>query len=611
MFFSNCVGVCSALLNLICDTLLQHIYSLEDEVMRRVDVYFGSEFFKLRLEVIRVYMDSPYFVPMCRIHTLNIDACVDFDCALSQCPFVALLFTQLDEVTAKGLDKDCAALALAVMFNVLSSFDDDFRLQNAEIRTKIAVMFWPFVRVCLRFFHNLMCHNLSTESWHYLLSCFIFITSNLPTGFMSQWCSSQSPRIISYFVRVLHRAVTEFTIDTNKLVSTNRDSNRPNHSTFFIARSESVRLVNRRRQQTQQLDFRSQSSVSTARPKSMLFSSEDATVTALKCSYSSKTEETSEVSCLGHQIFETKIIETRGQQCFFLPAQKHFSNEFANQMVLSVLATLHDVLEQFTLKVVGMQGSSMDVMREDIDVCRLEESVNCFFGTCFSRVYCQVSSSQSIFTFEANFKVWSACLPLVLRCFAKWSAAFPFRTKRWQEFYHHYLNLKMTTIEGMPAHDDAVILLEETLIKGYTSQDLLSLSIQDVVDDTDEKSPSFNKIIKTMENGKKQLLAASEEGIIDALVFREAEFAANFKEIFFCGFRNFITPMRLLCYLMGCVEQAISNLSSHQAHAATKSLTSATIPRVMNLLKYWITTYGCDWDEGLLAAAHVLDLYIQ
>ena len=26
----------------------------------------------------------------------------------------------------------------------------------------------------------------------------------------------------------------------------------------------------------------------------------------------------------------------------------------------------------------------------------------------------------------------------------------------------------------------------------------------------------------------------------------------------------------------------------------------------MNLLKYWITTYGCDWDEGLLAAAHVL-----
>ncbi len=59
--FSNCVGVCSARLNLMCDTLLQHIYSLEDEVMRRVDVYFGSEFFKLRLEVIRVYMDSPYF----------------------------------------------------------------------------------------------------------------------------------------------------------------------------------------------------------------------------------------------------------------------------------------------------------------------------------------------------------------------------------------------------------------------------------------------------------------------------------------------------------------------------------------------------------------------
>jgi hypothetical protein len=196
--------------------LLQHIYSLEEEVMRRVDIYFGSEFFKLRLEVIRIFMDSPYFVAMCRIDTLNPDACIDFDCALSQCHFAALLLTQLDEVTAKGFDSDCAALALGVMFHVLSSFDDDFRLQNVEIRTKVAVMFWPFVRSCLRFFHNLMSHNLTTESWHYLLSCFIFITSNLPAGFLSRWCSLQSPRILSYFVQVLHRAVIEFTIDTSK-----------------------------------------------------------------------------------------------------------------------------------------------------------------------------------------------------------------------------------------------------------------------------------------------------------------------------------------------------------------------------------------------------------
>ena len=183
--------------------------------MRRVDFYFGSEFFKLRLEVIRIYMDSPYFVPMCQIDTLNPDACIDFDSALCQCPFAALLLTQLDEVTAKGFDKDCAALALAVIFHVLSSFDDDFRLQNSEVRSKIAVMFWPFARICMRFYHNLMVHNLSTESWHYLLSCFIFIIGNLPAGFVSKWCSGQSPRIISYFVQVLHRAVLEFTIDTS------------------------------------------------------------------------------------------------------------------------------------------------------------------------------------------------------------------------------------------------------------------------------------------------------------------------------------------------------------------------------------------------------------
>jgi len=194
---------------------LQHIYSLEDEVMRQVDFYFGSDFFNLRLEVIRIFMDSPYFVPMCRIHTVNPDACIDFDSALSQSPFAALLLTQLDEVTAKGFRKECAAVALAVMFHVLSSFDDDFRLQNAEIRTKVAVMFWPFVRICLRFLHNMMGHTLSTESWHYLLSCFIFIISNVPDGFVSRWCSLQSPRIISYFVQILHRAVKEFTIDTN------------------------------------------------------------------------------------------------------------------------------------------------------------------------------------------------------------------------------------------------------------------------------------------------------------------------------------------------------------------------------------------------------------
>jgi hypothetical protein len=182
--------------------------------MSRVDFYFGSDFYILRLEIVRIYMDSPYFLPMSQVDTLIPEACMNFDSALKQCPFAALLLTQLDEVTAKGFNKECAAFALAVMFHVLSSFDDDFRLQNQDIRTKIALMFWPFVRVCLRFVHNMTFNSLSLESWHYLLSCFIFVIGNLPAGFVSRWCSSQSPRIISYFVQILHRAVKEFTIDT-------------------------------------------------------------------------------------------------------------------------------------------------------------------------------------------------------------------------------------------------------------------------------------------------------------------------------------------------------------------------------------------------------------
>jgi hypothetical protein len=151
---------------------------------------------------------------MCRIDTLIPSQCIDFDSALSNCPFAALLLTQLDEVTAKGFKKECAALGLAVMFHVLSSFDDDCRLQRTEIREKIALMFWPFVRICLRFLHNMISHTLSVESWRYLLSCFMFVVGNLPAGFLSQWCSTQSFRIISYFVQILHRAVKEFTIDT-------------------------------------------------------------------------------------------------------------------------------------------------------------------------------------------------------------------------------------------------------------------------------------------------------------------------------------------------------------------------------------------------------------
>ena len=188
---------------------------LEDEVMLGVDSIFRSEFYQLRLETVRIFMDSPYFVPMCRIDALNRDTCIDFDSALLECPFAALLLTQLDEVTAKGFNKECASLALAVLFHVLSSLDDNPRLQSPEVRMNIAVMFWPFVRICLRFVHNMIGRTLTSESWHYLLGCFMFVIGNLPSGFLSRWCALQSPRIMSYFVQILHRAVNEFTIDSH------------------------------------------------------------------------------------------------------------------------------------------------------------------------------------------------------------------------------------------------------------------------------------------------------------------------------------------------------------------------------------------------------------
>jgi len=92
-----------------------------------------------------------------------------------ECPFAALLLTQLDEASAKGFNRDCVAMSLAVMFHVLSSFDDDSRLQATEIRMNIACMFWPYVRICLRLIHNATGHTLSSETWHYLLSCFMFV----------------------------------------------------------------------------------------------------------------------------------------------------------------------------------------------------------------------------------------------------------------------------------------------------------------------------------------------------------------------------------------------------------------------------------------------------
>ena len=389
-----------------------------------------------------------------------------------------------------------------------------------------------------------------------------------------------------------------------------RDSKNMSRSSFFIARTESVQRIRQRRQKSQERNSTIfLSPVISSRPTSYALPVEESAQSASRSSFSSQTEETSELSCIGEHLYDTKITEKKGTQSFFHPVPKHFSIECSTQMVLSALATLHDVVEQVTSNFVDVVGSSLDIMREDIDVCRLEECVNNLFETCLSRPYCQGSSVQSVYTFEANFNVWSLCLPLVLRCFARWSAVLPLRTKRWQEFFYHFLNLKNTKFEGLPAHDDIVRLLEDTLIRKYQSQDLLTLSIQDVEDVTDEKNPSLNKIVKTNEFGK-QLLAATEEKIIDALVFRESDYGASFKEVFFCGFRNFITPMRLLCYLMGCVENVIYDLFGQQPYSSTKSQRSATItatiPRVMNLLKYWITTYGSDWDELLVAAAYVL-----
>jgi len=290
-----------------------------------------------------------------------------------------------------------------------------------------------------------------------------------------------------------------------------RDSKNMSRSSFFIARTESVQRIRQRRRKSQEQNSTiSLSPVISSRPTSYVSSGEESSQSASISSFSSRTQETSELSCIGEQLYETNITEKKGTQSFFLPLPKHFSVECSTQVVLSVLATLHDVVEQVTSNFVDVVGSSLDIMREDIDVCRLEECVNNLFETCLSRPYCQGSSVQSVYTFEANFNVWSMCLPLVLRCFARWSAVLPLRTKRWQEFFYHFLNLKNTKFEGLPAHDDIVRLLEDTLIKKYQTQDLLTLSIQDVEDVTDEKNPSLNKVVKTNEFGK-QLLAATEE----------------------------------------------------------------------------------------------------
>jgi hypothetical protein len=328
-----------------------------------------------------------------------------------------------------------------------------------------------------------------------------------------------------------------------------------------------------------------------------------------KTSISSETSRLPEVSCIGELLFETKIIEKVGQQSFFLPVKKHFGDQFSTQMVLSVLASFHDVLEQVNM-MIAMNSTSSSPIRDDIDFCRLEEAVNDFFVTCLSRSYFRGGSTQSNFTFEASFKVWNECLPLVCRCFSLWSMAMPFQTKQWQEYFYHFLNLKITIYEDQPVHQDIVNQLEKTLIRSHSTQDFLALMIHPVENDTEEKKAIVNKYVKMRESGK-QLLAGNTETIIDALVFREAEFGSAFKEVFFCGFRNFITPIRLLCYLMGCVHSAIPELFSKSGNVNSnekqfRSQSSATIPRVMNLLKYWISTYGSDWDEHLVGAAHVL-----
>jgi hypothetical protein len=395
--------------------------------------------------------------------------------------------------------------------------------------------------------------------------------------------------------------------DKDRETSTGSDRS----SSYFIARSESVKLIIERRKKSQQEEAQRPNRHNTLTPgikRNTLNLEDPKSVVRV-----SSTEEVMVgVACNGEMLYETTLLESKGESRVQTFVVQHFSDQFSTQMVLSVFASLHDVLEQITLKVA--ENRSLDALREDIDVVRLEDSVNDLFVTCLSRLYCRTSSSsQHIFSFATNFKVWSVCLPLVSRCFAMWSTALPLKTKQWQEFFYHISNLKIAQYEGLPAHDDIVSRLEETLIRRILSQDILPLYIQEVEDNTDEKSCSVNKVVKIIENGK-QLLAATEEKIIEALVFREAEFGANFKEVFFCGFRNFITPMRLLCYLMGCVEHdihlnaasSVDGTSSFGTTSRSWTQNSTTIPRVMNLLKYWITTYGSDWDEHLLAAAHVL-----
>jgi hypothetical protein len=411
---------------------------------------------------------------------------------------------------------------------------------------------------------------------------------------------SASEHQCNFFDRLGHQ-------EKDREASTGSDHSR---SSYFIARSESVKLISDRRKKSQQEDAqnpRRHNTFSSPLKRTALSFEDSPKSTSSRCHVSSDQEVTVGVSCNGEMLYETTLVENHGQHNFQTFVVRHFSDQFSTQMVLSVLTSLHDVLEQITKKV--NESRSLDAMREDIDVVRLEESVNDLFVTCLSRPYCRTgSSSQFIFTFAANFKVWSVCLPLVSRCFAMWSTTLPLKTKQWQEFFYHISNLKITQYEGLPAHEEIIRCLEETLIRRVLSQDFHPLSIQDVEDNTDEKSSTVNKIVKSIENGK-QLLAGTEEKIIDALVFREAEFGANFKEVFFCGFRNFITPMRLLCYLMGCVEHAIHQMTAFPVDgSASRSLTQSltTIPRVMNLLKYWITTYGSDWDEHLLAAVHVL-----
>ena len=304
------------------------------------------------------------------------------------------------------------------------------------------------------------------------------------------------------------------------------------------------------------------------------------------------------LSCTGQSLFATSIFGTIEEQAHFYMVTKHFGHRFSSQMLLSVLASLHDVLHSIASKFNSGTGGSFHASRDDIDVQRLEECVNDLFVTCLSRPYCRGgSASQSAFTFEANSKVWRLCLPLAAACFRQWSSSFPLETKRWQEFAYHFSNLKSC---GYSA--DIVDSLNDTLIRSYAPRDMLPVPVEAGEDDMDEASAGVNICVKSSE-GSKQMLCATPAKIVEALVFRQEEFGATFKEVFFCGFRNYMTPMQLLLHLMGCVEQTIRD-STHLPVELSKS--STTAPHVMNLLKYWITTYGSDWDEQLLAAVHLL-----